>query len=431
MKTAALLAASALASSRVFETRSDDPQVDLPATIEKLGAAIEEFKSKNLSVIAEEVKKGTADVVRKEEVDRINGSITQLQDLVKSIEAKSNRPGPGNDALSAEQAEHKAAFAKWVRKGLEDGLADLEAKALNVTTSADGGYAVPEELDRTILDLTREVSPFRGMANVIQVGGADYKKLVNLHGAATGWVGETSTRPETSSPQFAEVTPYMGEIYANPSATQRMLDDAFFDAEAFLASELALEFAVAEGTAFVTGNGTNKPKGFMAYTLNTSTDGARTFGDLQYVKTGVAAGFVATTSSSNAGDTFISVIHAMKAPLRAGASWAMNSGTLGAVRKLVDLDGNYLWRPGLTENKPDMILGYPVDELADMADLATTSYPIAFGNWKRGYTIVDRFGTRLLRDPFTNKPYVQFYTTKRVGGMVVDSEAIKVLACRT
>lgn len=404
---------------------------DAAKKLEDIERAFDEFKSKNDSVIAEEIKKGTADVVRKEEVDRINGDITKLMDEMKALEAKANRPGAGAEGLTADQAEHKAAFGRWARKGVEDGLAELEAKALNVTTSADGGYAVPEQLDRSILDLVKLVSPIRSLANVVSIGGAEYKKLVNLRGTASGWVGETSTRPETSAPTFAELSPFMGEIYANPAATQRMLDDAFFDVEMFLANEIADEFAKAEGTAFVSGNGTNQPKGFMAYTINTSSDAVRTFGHIQKVKTGVAAGFVATTTSSNPGDTFISVIHAMKSPLRNGASWVMNSGTLAAVRKLVDLDGNYIWRPGLTENQPSSILGYAVTEVADMADIAQTSNSIAFGNWKRGYTIVDRMGTRLLRDPYTNKPYVQFYTTKRVGGMVVDSEAIKVLSCDT
>jgi HK97 family phage major capsid protein len=406
--------------------------------IEKLDAihrAFEEFKSKQNTVIAEEIKTATSDVVRREEVDRINATITkelaELRDGLKAAELAAKRPAIGDGRMTAAQAEHKEAWTKWVRKGVDAGLEDLERKALNVTTSADGGFAVPEQLDRTILDLIKLVSPVRSVANVITIGGADYKKLVNLHGTASGWVGETSSRAETSSPQFAELSPFMGEIYANPAATQRALDDVFFDAEAWLADEIALEFAQAEGTAFISGDGTNKPKGFLAYTINASADGVRTFGHLQAIKTGVAAGFRATTTSSNPGDTFIDVIHSMKSPLRQGASWMMNTATEAAVRKFRDVDGNYIWRPGLVEGQPSSILGYPVVEAANMPDIATTSNPIAFGNWRRGYTIVDRMGTRMLRDPYTNKPYVMFYTTKRVGGMVVDSEAIKILSCAT
>lgn len=398
--------------------------------IGEIVTAFEEFKAKQDTVIAEEIKKGTADVVRKNEVEAINDSITKLSEDLKALEAKAGRPGSEKDE-APEVAEHKAAFQQFLRKGREEGLSDLEAKALNVTTSADGGYAVPEELDRTILDLARASSPIRDLATTIQVGGADYRKLVNVHGLAAGWVGETSSRPETSTPALAEVVPFMGEVYANPAATQRVIDDAFFDVEAWLAAEIAAEFAVAENTAFVSGNGTNRPKGFMAYTINASSDANRDFGHLQRIKTGVAGGFKATTSSTNPADTFIDVIHAMKAPLRSGASWLMATATLAEVRKFRDVDGNYIWRPGLAEGQHSTILGYPVRECEDMPAIATTSDPIAFGQWKRAYTIVDRMGTRLLRDPFTNKPYVHFYATKRVGGMVVDSQAIKILACAT
>ena len=402
---------------------------DMTDKIGEIARAFEEFKGKQDTVIAEEIKKGTADIVRKNEVDAINASITQLSEDLKAMEAKANRPGSGDER--AEVTEHKAAFDNWMRKGREDNLAELEAKALNVTTSADGGYAVPEQIDRSILDLIKQVSPMRDLATVVSVGTSDYKKLVNVRGTASGWVAETSTRPETNTPQLAEVAAIMGELYANPQATQRMLDDAFFDTEGWLAAELATEFAYAEGAAFVSGNGTNKPKGFLAYTINTSADSARTFGDLQMVKSAVAGGFKTTTTSSNPADSFIEVIHSMKSPLRAGAAWAMNTTTLASVRKFRDVDGNYIWRPGMIEGQSDTILGYRVVEMPDMPDVATDTYPIAFGNWTRGYYIVDRMGTRTLRDPYSNKPYVGFYATKRVGGMVVDSQAIKLLATRT
>lgn len=400
---------------------------EIKSLLEDQARTFEAFKQANNAVIAEEIKKGTADVVRKDEVERINARLTEIGEAITRVEAKANRPQLGESG-SREQVEHKQAFVRFLRKGSEDGLAELEAKALNVTTSAEGGYAVPEQLDRTILDLMQEASPMRQLANVIQIGGVEYRKLVNLHGASSGWVGETTARTETNTPTFAELQPYMGELYANPAATQRMLDDAFFNVEEFLAREVAQEFAIKEGTAFVSGDGSNKPKGFLNYTMNTSSDGARDFGHIEKKITGVAGGFVATTSSSNPGDTFIDVIHSMKSPLRNGARWVMNSKTLAAVRKLVDLDGNYIWQPGMTLGQPSTILGYGVTELPDMPDIATTSIPIAFGNWKRAYTIVDRLGIRVLRDPYTNKPYVNFYTTKRVGGMLVDSEAVKILA---
>lgn len=402
---------------------------DINDKIGEINRAFEEFKSKQDTVIAEEIKKGTADVVRKTEVDAINADITKLSDELKQLELKAARPGAADESTAA-KAEHKAAFNQWMRKGREEGLSDLEAKALNVTTSADGGFAVPEELDRSVLDLIKQISPVRQFANVITVGTSDYKKLVNVRGTASGWVGETSARTETNTPQLAEVAAVMGEVYANPMATQRMLDDAFFDAEGWLAAEIATEFAQAEANAFISGNGTNRPRGFLNYTINTSADGARAFGDLQMVRTGVAGAFIATTTSANPADTFIDVVHSMKSELRAGAAWMMNTLTLAAVRKFKDADGAYIWRPGLESGQPSTILGYAVAEAPGMPDVATNTFPIAFGNWQRGYTVVDRIGTRVLRDPYTNKPYVGFYATKRVGGMVVDSEAIKILATR-
>ncbi|MBX3562587.1 MAG: phage major capsid protein [Sphingomonas sp.] len=377
-------------------------------TINQLADAVDEFKKKH-----------------SDRVDR-------LENNLRLIETRANRPGAAAGDLNADQIAHKQAFAKFLRKGEDDGLGALEMKALNVTTSADGGFAVPEELDRTILDLMRNRATLRSLANVVRGKPGEYRKLVNVHGAGAGWVGETSSRPETATPKLAEVVPYPGELYANPSVSQRMLDDAFFDAGNWLVGELAQEFGLAEGAAFINGDGTNKPKGFLTYTINTSSDGARAFGDLMMIKTGVQGGFVATTSSSNPVDTFISVVQSLAPDYRQDAAWVMNSGTLEAVRRFKDVDGNYIWRPGAEAGAPSLLLGYPVLESPDMPDVASDSYPIAFGDWKRGYLIVDHAaGTRVLRDPFTNKPFVHFYTTKRIGGSVVDSRAIRILATRS
>jgi HK97 family phage major capsid protein len=399
--------------------------------IEQIARAFEEFKAKNDSVIAEEVKKGTADVVRKEEVDRINAAITDLQEDIKAAQ-RSALFGKIEDQVDEAKEGYKSAFYNWARKG-DRFEAELEAKGttLNTTTGNEGGHAVPEELDRTILDLIKQISPFRSVANVVTVSSPDYKKLVNVRGTASGWVGETAERPSTTAPELREIAPPVGEIYANLSATQRMLDDAFFNVESWLSAELAAEFAKAEGAAFISGDGSNKPRGFLSATINASGDATRTFGHLQRINTGVAGGFVAVTTSSNPGDTFIDVIYSLKSELRAGAVWGMNALTQAAVRKFRTTDGDYIWQPGLQMGQPANILGYAVAEMPDMPDVATNTFPIAFGNFGRGYTIVDRIGTRTLRDPYTNKPFVQFYATKRVGGDVIDSEAIKLLATRT
>ena len=399
--------------------------------IEQIARAFEEFKSKNDSVIAEEIKKGTADVVRKDEVDRINAAITEVQEEIKAARREALF-GKVKDELEEKKDEYKSAYFNWARKG-DRYEAELEAKGttLNTVTAAEGGHAVPEELDRTILDLIKQISPFRSVANVVQVSTPDYKKLVNVRGTASGWVGETATRPSTTAPELREIAPPVGEIYANLAATQRMLDDAFFNVEAWLASELAQEFAQAEGTAFISGNGTNRPRGFLAATANESGDATRAFGHLQFVKTGVAAGFVATSTTANPGDTFLDVIYSMKSELRAGAVWAANSTVMAAMRKFRNSDGDYMWQQSMVAGQPDRFMGYAMVEMPDMPNVATNTFPIAFGNFQRGYTIVDRIGTRTLRDPYTNKPFVQFYATKRVGGDVIDSEVIKLLATRT
>ncbi|MCP4597789.1 phage major capsid protein [Neptuniibacter sp.] len=355
------------------------------------------------------------------QVDTLNGKLDELEAYKKGLEdelANLKRPGGGSDS-NKHVTEHKTAFGSFVRKGTEDGLRDLEMKALNVGTDADGGYAVPEELDRNIIELERDMSPMRQVCNVITIGTSDYKRLVNLGGAGSGWVGETSARPETDTPTLTQIVATMGEIYANPQATQTSLDDMFFDAEGWLSGEVAREFAEQESLAFLNGNGTNKPKGILANTLATTDDAARAFGTLQKIHSGTAGDFD--------GDDLLSVIYKLKKGYRTGAQWMFNGNVLHKIRTFKDGQGNYLWAPGLQAGEASALLGYGIAENEDMADVAADANSVMFGNFNRAYTIVDRMGTRVLRDPYTNKPNVGFYTTKRVGGMLTDSNAVKVL----
>ncbi len=241
-------------------------------------------------------------------------------------------------------------------------------------------------------------------------------------GTASGWVSETASRPETDTPQFAEIAPPTGELYANPAASQSMLDDAGFDLESWLASEIAMEFARAEGAAFVNGSGFDQPEGFLNASVSVAEDGLRAFGSLQYIGSGDDAGFGSSPEAR-----LIDLVHTLKSGHRQGATFVMNSATLAEVRKLKTTDGAFLWQPGLVEGQPDRLLGYPVVEAEDMPDIANGAYPIAFGNFRHGYLIAERSATQILRDPFTNKPFVHFYATKRVGGQVLDSAAIKLL----
>lgn len=389
---------------------------DVKQVAEELGAKFDEFKQKNdKRVEALEAEKGKL----VEQVETLNEKLGQLDDMKSALEkelAGMKRPdGTGTKAAS----EHKAAFMQFVRKGIDTGLGELQAKALQIGVDADGGYAVPEELDRNIIELLRDESPMRQVCNQIFVGTPDYKRLANLGGAGSGWVGETAPRPETSTPTLAQISAVMGELYANPQATQTSLDDMFFDVEGWLNSEVGREFSEKEGAAFLLGDGANKPKGLLAYPFAVAGDKTRPYGTLQRLVSGNAGAF--------SGDDLIDLVQAVKAGYRRAGTWMMNNLTVAYVRKLKDSEGNYLWRPGLEVGQPSSLLGYGITENEDMPDIAADANALAFGDFKRAYTIVDRIGTRVLRDPYTNKPYVGFYTTKRVGGMLVDSQAVKVL----
>ena len=311
-----------------------------------------------------------------------------------------------------------AAFESFVRAG----TGGVETKAFTGVDGASGGAAVPREIDALIDAALLSISPIRSIANVVKVGSAGYRKLVTTGGTPSGWASETGARAETASPVFNEIVPPTGELYANPAASQAMLDDAGFDVEQWLASEIATEFARAEGAAFVNGNGVNKPKGFLAAATSAAGDTTRAFGTLQTLSSGAAGGFAA-----NPEERLIDLVQALRAPYRQGASFVMNSATLARLRKFKTSDGQFLWAPGLASGQPATLLGYPVVEAEDMPDIAANSLSIAFGNFQAGYLIAERTETQILRDPYSNKPFVMFYATKRVGGTVSNSEAIKVM----
>ncbi len=354
--------------------------------------------------------------------DQTDTAIATLRSDVDEVKARLDKVGraaarPAIGGATETSPEVKGFVDGYLRKGRES-----EIKSISGAVPQDGGYAVPREIDAMIASELKEISPIRSLAQVVQVGSAGYRKLITTGGTASGWVGETAGRPETDAPEFAEIAPPSGELYANPAASQAMLDDAAFDIESWLASEVAMEFARAEGAAFVGGNGTDQPLGFLSSPTSLAGDAVRPFGSLQYIGSGDASGFDANPESR-----LIDLVHTMKAGHRQGASWVMNSATLSEVRKLKTSDGAFLWQPGLVEGQPDRLLGYPVVEAEDMPDIAADAFPIAFGNFKAGYIIAERSATQVLRDPFTNKPFVHFYATKRVGGQVLDSAAIKLL----
>ncbi|KPF63008.1 phage major capsid protein [Porphyrobacter sp. AAP60] len=359
-------------------------------------------------------------VARQDQADAAIAGLRSDVDEVKSrldkVARAAARPvigtTPGTDT-----AEVKGFVDGYLRRGRE-----TELKSISGAAPGDGGYAVPRQIDAMIASTLADISPIRAIAQVVQTGTSGYRKLVATGGVASGWVSEVAPRPETGTPQFAEIAPPSGDLYANPAASQGMLDDAAFDLESWLASEIALEFARAEGTAFVGGTGVGQPEGFLTAATSTAEDGVRAFGTVQYIGSGSATGFNAAPDAK-----LIDLIHSLKSGHRQGAVFVMNSSTLAAVRKLKTADGAFLWQPGMVEGQPNRLLGYPVIEAEDMPDAVGGAFPIAFGNFRHGYLIAESGATRILRDPFTNKPFVHFYATKRIGGKVLDSNAIKLL----
>jgi HK97 family phage major capsid protein len=375
--------------------------------------AFEAFKDANDDRLLQIEKRMSADVITSDKVDRINKAVDELI-------LKSRRP-----ALSAEKvlepSEHKRAFDGYVRKGEAHGLSALEAKAMSISSNPDGGYLVPQETEAEIGRLLSKASPMRQIADVRQVSSSIYKKPFATTGAASGWVGETAARPQTNSPTLAELQFPAMELYAMPAATQSLLDDSAVNLDEWIAREVETAFAEQESEAFITGNGTNKPKGFMDYTK--VANAAWTWGNTGYIASGVAGGFATTNPS----DKLVDLIYSLKAGYRQNGRWVLNRSTQATIRKFKDAQGNYLWQPAATADGNASLLSFPVIESEYMPDIATDAHAIAFGDFKRGYLIVDRVGVRMLRDPYSTKPYVLFYTTKRVGGGIQDFDAIKTL----
>lgn len=394
------------------------------AAFEDFMRAFEAYKETNDERLGELERRSASDPLIDERLARIDRAIDETKRTADRLALKSQRPHVGGGALeTAAVREHRHAFHEYVRKGEAAGLSRLEQKALAVTTNsgADGGYLVPPETERAVMSALKDISPIRAIASVRQVSGSVYKKPFARTGFAHGWVAETATRSQTNTPALVEIPFATKELYAMPAASATLLDDSAVDIDAWIAEEVRDTFAQQEGTAFVKGNGTTEPTGFMSYDKEVA--GSEDWGEIAYIKTGVDGAFPA----SNPSDKLIDLIYTLKAGYRANGTFVFNRGTQAAIRKMKDIDGNYLWQPAVSAGQPSMLMGYPVVESEDMPSIATGNYAIAFGDFRRGYLVVDRVGIRVLRDPYSAKPYVLFYTTKRVGGGVQDFNAIKLL----
>jgi HK97 family phage major capsid protein len=392
----------------------------IKALVEKMNAEWVAFKAENDRRLKEIEAKGRADPLTEEKVNKHSTAIGELQAQIDDLTKKAQRKGggTGGDAeLDERKAEHSKAFNAFVRRGNDSGLRELQA-AISVGSDADGGYLVPETLDTVIEKFERDNTPMRQLCKVMTVSNENYKKLIKSGDPSSGWVGEQEDRPTTNTPQWAELAPYFGEIYAKPKITQKALDDTMIDMEAEIGEDVGLEFAEQENDAYTRGNGVKKPLGILAYTMSTSVDGTRTLGQVQKVASGSSGAF--TT------DKLIDLVHALKRGYRRNAVWQISALGVAAIRKLKDGQNNYIWQGSFVPGQPEMLLGYPIEENDDVPVPAADALAAMFGDFRRAYTIIDVKGTRMLRDPFTDKPYVVFYTTKRVGGFLVNDRAVKV-----
>jgi HK97 family phage major capsid protein len=416
------------------ETKTASGTPEARAALHEMMAAFEAFKGANDARLSEIERKASADALLEEKVARIDQAVGQAQARLDRALSEARRPGISTESGASNPSvspfgratspslrdgeETKSAFEGYVRTGREVGL---EVKAGLSSAPTSGGYVVPPETERAIERRLMTVSPMREIATVRTVASGVFRKPVSTAGIASGWVAETAARPETDPATLALLEFPAADLYANPAATQALLDDALVDLDEWLASEVEDAFAAQETTAFVTGDGVNKPKGFLAYDM--VADVSHAWGGIGYVASGAAGAFSATSPA----DRLIDLIYAPGAQYRPGGRFVMNRKTVSTVRKFKDADGNYIWSPATRAGETASLLGYPVTEIETMPDIAANSFAIAFGDFQRGYLIVDRAGVRVLRDPYSAKPYVLFYTTKRVGGGVQNFDAIKVM----
>lgn len=432
---------------------------EVKQAIAELQAAHKQFVDANDARLKEIEKKGSSDAVTAEKVEKINNTVS---DLVAKVEAAvaaaknaeniaSRAPvgAEGAEATAKERAfvaqffaqragksaeefevtdshveqfrAYKGAFNRYCRVGDQAMTAEIRA-AMTVGSDPNGGYWVPPDTTGRIVEFVRETSPIRQLASVVSIGTDSIKGPKDLDDIDYGWVGETSSRPVTANGQVGEWQIFVREMYASPKASQQLLDDSQVDVEGWLTRKVGSRFARAENNKFFTGDGTSAPRGLLTYAAGTP-NGSTTWGVIQQYLSGQDGGF----ASQKPGDKLIDLAFGLKAAYRGNANWLMNRKTVSEVRKLKDGQGNYLWTLNFEQRQGQMLLGYPIAECEDMPDISSGSLSIAFGDIREAYQIVDRQGIRVLRDPFTAKPWVIFYSTRRVGGDVVNFDAVKLM----
>jgi HK97 family phage major capsid protein len=442
---------------------------ELKEVCEKLQTDWAEFKKTNTTMLESKAEgKSVKDL--EEKLTKLNDSLDKGSAKLTEIEASIKRSlaqnaGSGNSEEINEKVLRKA-FRQWMKKGSDQNgngaLADAvnavfngdaklkeayfeshpEIKSLAVNTDTDGGYLVHADMNGRIIKRIFETSPIRQYAAVASISTDALEGMTDGDQVGYGWVSEKASRPQTATSKLGTWRIDTHEMYAEPAATQKVLDDAAFDIEGWLTGKIGDRFARVENNAFVLGTGDGQPTGFLtANTISDAAGASATYDNyiadkkIGYIPTGVADGFapIPDTGDAAQGNPLIDAIYALKTEYRnrPGCAWAMHRVTMGACRKLQDAFGNYIWSPGFN-GQPATLLQYPVAEFNDMPILgATNKFAIAFANWKEFYQVVDRIGIRILRDPYTAKGFVLFYATKRVGGKPLNFEAAKFIKFAT
>jgi len=405
---------------------------EIQKTIEDLGRAFEQFKSSNDQQIREKAK-GVFEPILEEKTQRIADRMAdlekKLEDLGKQNKdltdtfVKSQRGGTGGETDPAKR-DHTKAFLSFVRHGKEEGLLELQKKTMSVNHDPSGGYFVPVDMSGRIVTRLFETTPMRQFAFVDTTTSDTYEGITDRDQVASGWVGETSARTETATPDVGKYQIAIGELYAEPRITQKLLEDADRDVEAWLIAKIADKFSRDQNNAFVVGDGINKPRGLTSYVTAATPDSTRAWGTIEHINSGASGAFTATTPQ----DRLVDMTEALKPEYRTNARWMMPRAVSLLIRKFkTATDLNYIWQPSLVAGAPATLLGYPVSMAEDFPAIGASSLSAAFGDFRAAYTIVDRRGIAMMRDPFTAKPYVKFYTTTRVGGAVTDFDAVKLL----
>lgn len=356
--------------------------------------------------------------------DQITTRIQQQEERIAMLSTKTmTHRRPALEGAQATDAPHQKALDAYLRCGDDEGLRNLtlEGKAMNTAVAAEGGFLVDPQTAETIQSVLLSSASIRTIANVVNVEATSFDVLVDHTEVGAGWATETAAVSEGATPALERISIPLHELSALPKASQRLLDDSAFDIEGWLAGRIADKFARAEASAFINGDGVDKPTGFLTHP--TVDNEIWEWSNIGYVPTGQDGDFAGT----NAVDAIVDLVYALGARYRANATFVMNSKTAGAVRKMKDADGRFLWSDGLAAGEPARLMGYPVLIAEDMPDIASDANAIAFGDFTSGYTIAERPDLRVLRDPFSAKPHVLFYATKRVGGDVSDFAAIKLL----